>query len=261
MWLTSTKPLGRRTLLLWSASSMVVVALTPHRLLAGVWDHSRKDLPLPSSPEDNELQCERYLKEAFNASDSSQHTEAEAYFKAAIQVAEQFGEHDRRYLRSLRALSLFYSGRARHEDAERVSRKILALAEQCPESCGEGLRGALYWLAIDCKNQGKYQAAEQFLSQGLAIGEATCGVPDPSLTMELEVLAFLAMTQGNYSRAQHFLEYQLTLEDKGLSLNIQSRITTLTNLAIVHTKQGRPLSAEHFRRRATMMKHELVSLA
>jgi uncharacterized protein HemY len=77
--------------------------------------------------------------------------------------------------------------------------------------------------------------------------------------MELEVLAFLAMTQGNYSRAQHFLEYQLTLEDKGLSLNIQSRITTLTNLAIVHAKQGQPSSAEHFRRRATMMKHELVS--
>ena len=69
-------------------------------------------------------------------------------------------------------------------------------------------------LAMLSYEQGKYEQAEQFWKQSLAILEKTLGLKHPACAETLNDLAVLYFAQGLYRKAQSFCQRALSISEK-----------------------------------------------
>ena len=138
---------------------------------------------------------------------------AEAHFRAAIEAARAFGEHDSRLGHSATDLAwtLYYQGR--YSEAEPFATQGLKIREAAQGERPE-LAEALDAVAVIQHARGRYAESEAARKRSIAIFEQTRGKNDPDVASSLNSLAALYITLGRFSEAEPVLRRAVSIWEK-----------------------------------------------
>jgi tetratricopeptide (TPR) repeat protein len=180
---------------------------------------------------------------------AGRYPEAERLLKRAVELAEPFGESDRRLADSRLLLGGVYLRTSRLTEAEDMYKKVLPVYEKSdgPESTVVGI--LLDNLAQVYDAQGKLAEGERLHNQSLVILEKTLGPNSVDFAMNLANLSGVYHRQRKYDKAEELLKRAISIEEK-LPGAEKQLATSLDNLASVYYEQDRLADAEPIRRRA-----------
>ena len=148
-----------------------------------------------------ESSWEMSMDAATEAYQQARYTEAEKFFLAALEEADNFGPQDPRLVPSLNGLASVYRTQGKHAEAEPLFKRSLAIREEAlgPEHFDVAL--GLHNLALTYDSQGKYAEAEPLYKRALAIGEKALGPEHPYLAAGLEDYAALLQKMNREAEA------------------------------------------------------------
>jgi tetratricopeptide (TPR) repeat protein len=114
---------------------------------------------------------ETRLAAAGAAQEEGKYSAAEAQLRAALTIAQGFGEHDPRLLVSLNRLAHLYYAQGKYTKAEPLYRRALSLAEKASATDNADLETSLSNLAAVYDALGRYSEAAPFHRRALALRE------------------------------------------------------------------------------------------
>jgi tetratricopeptide (TPR) repeat protein len=198
-------------------------------------------LPAQTAPEqsatlewDSRFQCGQ---QHYQRAELSQ---AEACYRSALVIAEQFASGDFRRGTALRHLGMVLLEQGRISDAEQaISRSVEAYRECRAKDCAQGFAGALFNLANLYLQQNRRFEAERLLREALV--QQTRGGADPAdIAALLESLGWLELNRGRPGAAESYFRRALALigNVEGLDQN-RGKLYTSLSFALLELKRAR----------------------
>ncbi|HEY9870795.1 MAG TPA: serine/threonine-protein kinase, partial [Candidatus Obscuribacterales bacterium] len=197
----------------------------------------------------NELTWMQYEREGQTLLDQGNYAEAEKKLRAAVELAEQFGETDSRLSTSLEMLANLYREQNRDGEADEIGERIARIAEQHPE----------HEVRREASN------LNQLVDLTLTLVPKVLHKEDwasyKKLTHKLSHLANLCIEQKEYARAEELLKKELEIESKTRGERTAEVALTLTNLAsLYHINQGKYDKAEPLYKKALEIRIQVFGL-
>ncbi|MGB0386624.1 MAG: tetratricopeptide repeat protein [Ardenticatenaceae bacterium] len=173
------------------------------------------------------------------ASHKGNYTQAEAYFREGLALAQKIGER-KRISDLLSGLGLVAKNRGEHQQAEAYYQKALVLGREIGDR--KRISALLARLGVLADNFGHYARAEKYLLEGLKLATETGNRETKSVL--LANLGLVANRRQNYEQAEEYLLEGLTLARKiGHSVNI---ISLLSNLGLVTRRRSKFKEAKEY---------------
>lgn len=154
-----------------------------------------------------------------------------------------------------KALQLYKDGK--YEEAEKVVRQSLEIAEKKYGAEHHRTGTSLNNLAMLYKSQGRYSDAEPLYKRSLAIFEKILGKEHLGIAICLNNLASLYQLQGKYADAEPLFKRALEIREKIQGKEHPDTVAGLDNLASIYKLQGKYSSAEPLYRRALEINEKL----
>jgi tetratricopeptide (TPR) repeat protein len=171
--------------------------------------------------------------------------EAEKWFKACLQMAEQrCGADHPGTATSLNNLANLYNAMGRYAEAEPLYVRSLSIREQQLGAEHPDMANSLNNLAELYRAMGRYQSAEPLLVRSLSINEQQLGGDHPHTALSLNNLAELYRMMGHYEEAEPLLVRSLSIYEQQLGAEHPDTAGSLNNLALVYDVMGRYPEAE-----------------
>jgi tetratricopeptide (TPR) repeat protein len=176
--------------------------------------------------------------------------------KVEADLKARFGVNHPNYADALSGLAMVYASQGKHEDAEALFKRALAIREKALGAGHPDVAHALNALAIVYEKQGRYGDAEAHYKRALAIDEKALDPSHPDVSQILNNLAVVYRLQGKYGDAEALYKRALALREKALGTNHPDVAQTLNNLANLYATQGRYEDAEAFFKRVLAIQQE-----
>jgi tetratricopeptide (TPR) repeat protein len=176
--------------------------------------------------------------------------EAEEYFAAAVELAEELGTGDLRFARSLDDLAAFYRLVERHADSVVLFERVLAI-QALELGLDHSLIGeTLNNLAESYRMQQMFDLAEPFYLRALGNIQVSLGPEHPTVGIILNNLALLYQAQNDHARAQPMYLQSLAIMEQVLDSDDPTIVPTLVNLGRAYHAQSNYGEAGRTYRRA-----------
>jgi tetratricopeptide (TPR) repeat protein len=188
------------------------------------------------------------LRQAQTARFQNRMNEAEHYFQQAAEEAEKLPPGDPRQLDTLEQLAGIYMQEGRPEDAERVRRHALALAEMGGGPDSPQVADALRSLAIG-NTFHNLPAAQEYAERALGIREKTPGSANPGLLDAIDLLANIYSRTKQYAKAEPLYNRVVALTVQAHGPDDSSLLVPLDHLGAFYSKTGQFEKAEEAYRR------------
>jgi len=146
----------------------------------------------------------------------------------------------------------------RYDKAERLTKRLLGLAEKRLGKNHETTAIALNLLAVVYAAQGRTPKVEPLYKRSLAILEKALGPDHPDVAVTLHNLAELHRKQGRYAKAAPLHERSLAIREKALRPDHPHLADSLNNLALVYHAQDRYAEAEPLHKRSLAIRKKLL---
>src|SRR6266566_4450701 len=108
--------------------------------------------------------------------------------------------------------------------------------------------------------RGRYDQADSFLHQALAVREQVLGPDHPASATSLNDLAELHQAQGKYEEAEPLYQRALAMRESVLGPEHPDTALSLNNLAVLYADQGKYRQAEALSRRALAIKEQVLGV-
>ncbi|NJR31678.1 MAG: tetratricopeptide repeat protein [Chamaesiphon sp. CSU_1_12] len=168
---------------------------------------------------------------------------AEDYFKRAIDIQTKLKQQEA-LATSLNDLGALYESMGRHNEAEPLCVRSLAINEKQVGANSLNTAISLNNLASLYKSMGKYSQAEPLYMRSLAIKKQQFGENHPATALSLNNLAGLYESIGRYSEAELLYLQALDIYEQQLGANYPNTANILNNLALLYQLTGRYAEAE-----------------
>ena len=195
----------------------------------------------------DDLRWQDHMDTAEAAYEQGSQAEAEAEYRAAIEVAEGFREPDARLAESLERLGQVYDDGGRYAEAEPLLLSALAIRETAQGPDHADTAATLDRLARLYDELGKYQAGIPYAERAVAIFERLYGPDHAEVASKLHTLAWLECQLGRYREAEPLYQRALAIQEKTLGPDDPSTGAIVSGLGLVSFRLGRLADAEpHF---------------
>jgi nephrocystin-3 len=156
------------------------------------------------------------------------------------------------------ATASFLRLNARHDGAEPLYRRALAIREKVLGPEHPDTASSLYNLAWLLRDKGDYDGAEPLYRRGLAIWEKVLGAEHPSTSASLNNLAWLLENKGDYDGAERLHRRALAIYEKVLGPEHPNTAHSLDNLGVVLERKGDYDEAETLHRKALTIREKVL---
>jgi CHAT domain-containing protein/Tfp pilus assembly protein PilF len=171
-------------------------------------------------------------------------------------VRARYGTAHPNYAIALETLARVYRAQSRHDEAEALYRRTLAIREKAHGPEHPDVARTLYDLAVVYENQSKHGEAETLFRRALAIRERALGQDHPEMPRTLHDLALVLKNLGKYAEAADLLQRTLAIREKALGRDHPDLGPILNNLAVVYDFQGKYRDAvELYRRKLAIVEN------
>ncbi|WP_158812690.1 tetratricopeptide repeat protein [Methylocapsa sp. S129] len=147
-------------------------------------------------------------------------------------------------------LDIFFSAKAQYSEAERVSRRALAIDEASYGSDHPHVALNLNNLAGLLRATNRFAEAEPLFRRALAIFEASCGPDHPDVALSLNNLAQLLSDTNRLAEAEPLMRRSLAIDEASYEPNHPRVAIRLSNLAELFRDTNRLAEAEPLMRRS-----------
>jgi tetratricopeptide (TPR) repeat protein len=127
---------------------------------------------------------------------------AVVHYRAAMEAAKAFGEHDSRFGKCATNLAWALYHLGRYSEAEPLAKRNLTIQEKAVGEWHPDFAEALDAIAVIHLARGDYRQAEVLRKRSIVIFEKTRGKNDPDLAASLNSLAALYRSLGRYPEAE-----------------------------------------------------------
>jgi len=156
--------------------------------------------------------------------------ESEKSFKAAIEIAENFGGNDLRLARSLHGLGAVYKDRFRFAEAEPLPAR--AVDEKAFGAGSAEVARDILGMGDLHNGQDHWEQAEQNYRQALGIQEKTVGPGHPMTATTVQRIASLKRRQKKFAEAEELYRRCIAMREKALGPEHFETIFTVHGLAL-----------------------------
>lgn len=193
---------------------------------------------------------DRHSNAGKDAAKSGNLTQAEAYLRNALKMAEEFSPGDTRLPATLRDLADVYAAAGKDEQAIPLLLRALNFYKQFrgpedPDVAESSNRLAEVYLL-----EGKYAEAEPLLKKALDIFEKNLGSQDSYIARTCHNLGFDYMKQGKFAEAEPYFLRALTLREKSLGANDPEVGKTMLAYAELLRSTNRAVEADQMEKKA-----------
>lgn len=173
------------------------------------------------------------LKRALEALKNSQHAEAEALQRKAVDLLRQTAPGEARISRALEGLAGIHFVQGKFELAANEYQAVLQFDEERLPEDGRVVWRVLYWLGMSRFKHQNYEAAETNLRRALSVAET---LPNNALDLAASVyqLGFVLYFVGKYQAAEPYLLRALSLYESSKGLEDPCTIEALTRIALTY---------------------------
>ena len=140
----------------------------------------------------NEATCHRGL---------TNYAKAAALAERAVKICEEVDEHSSSFHEYLNELGLIYCAQGRHQDAERIFLRVLAMVDKTLGPSHSAAATAHNNLALVYEAKAEYQAAEREYRRAADICRLCVGEDHPDYLLKLHNLAHTSVYQGRHDEA------------------------------------------------------------
>jgi tetratricopeptide (TPR) repeat protein len=176
-------------------------------------------------------------------------SEAEACYRSALVIAEQFAGGDFRRGATLRDLGVVLLEQGRISEAEQaISRSVEVYRECRAKDCGQGFVGALFNLANLYMQQNRRFEAERLLREAL-VQQTRAGPDAADIAAILECLGWVELNRGRPGAAESYFRRALALIGNVDGLD-QDRGRLYTSLSFAMLESNRARDATEAARQA-----------
>ena len=212
----------------------------------------------PAVPNDDS-QWKQYLQSADEANEHGSTQLAGTHYAKALAIAEQFGEHDPRFVVTLHKLGNFYLYRAPSSAASYFKRS-LTLMETLPRDQVLDLDLALEngLLCEALINQGKFADAEPYAKRKLALQESLLHEDDPALFQSLMRMADCELGQLHYAQAIPFLKRAIEIARARKYATLGNHLLVLARTEVYNLEFSK---ADDYKQQAIALKNSCVPSA
>ena len=159
---------------------------------------------------------ENYKAEGKTAVERGQYAEAENFFHAAIEQAEQVGSFNPRLADSLNELAILYAKQHKYAQAELLFQRSLGVSVAALGSGHPDVAIVLKNIGILKASQRQYAEADLLLSQSLSLTNRVLGHEHPIAAVTMRTIAVSQAIQGHYGEAERFNRRSLEIGEKTL---------------------------------------------
>jgi tetratricopeptide (TPR) repeat protein len=159
---------------------------------------------------------ENYKAEGKTAVERGQYAEAENFFHAAIEQAEQVGSFNPRLADSLNELAILYAKQHKYAQAELMFQRSLGVSVAALGSDHPDVAIVLKNIGIMKASQRQYAEADLLLSQSLSLARRVLGHEHPIVAVTMRTIAVFQAIQGHYGEAERFIRRSLEIGEKVL---------------------------------------------
>jgi tetratricopeptide (TPR) repeat protein len=182
--------------------------------------------------------------------------EAERAYRAALQMAEQWGPDDERMVTSLWKLGQSLHAQKQHPEGEQLRRRALELQEARLGPDDRQVADLLYGLALDYSNMRKPAEGVPLMERALAITEQVYGSDHEEAAKCLAGLGVLFNNARRLPEAAAVLRRALTIYERGGERHDSRAADTLEQLARLVVRDGQLGEAEALYQRALTLREQ-----
>jgi tetratricopeptide (TPR) repeat protein len=159
---------------------------------------------------------ENYKAEGKTAVERGQYGEAENFFYAAIEQAEQVGSLNPCLAGRLNELGILYAKQHKDAQAELLFLRSLGVSVAALGSDHPDVAIILKNIGILRASQRQYAEADLLLSQSLSLTNRVLGHEHPIAAVTMRTIAVFQVIQGHYGEAERFIRRSLEISEKTL---------------------------------------------
>jgi len=159
---------------------------------------------------------ENYEAEGNTAVERGQYVEAENFFHAAIEQAEQIGSLNPRLAGNLNELGILYAKQHKYAQAESMFQRSLGLSVAALGSDHPDVAIVLKNIGILKASQRQYAEADLLLSRSLSLTNKVLGQEHPIVADTMRTIALCQIIQGQYREAERFIRRSIEISEKTL---------------------------------------------
>jgi len=159
---------------------------------------------------------QNYKAEGKTAVERGQYVEAENFFHAAIEQAEQIGSLNPRLAGSLNELGILYAKQHKYAQAELMFQRSLGVSVAALGSDHPDVAIILKNIGILKASQRQYAEADLLLSQSLSLTNRVLGHEHPTAAVTMRTIALFQASQGHYGEAERLIRRSLEISEKTL---------------------------------------------
>ena len=159
---------------------------------------------------------EHYKTEGKIAVKRGQYGEAENFFHAAIEQAEQIGSFNPCLVDSLNELGVLYAKQHKYAQAESMFHRSLGVSVAALGSDHPDVAIILRNIGILKASQRQYAEAELLLNQSLSLTHRVLGHEHPIAAGTMRTCAVFYAIQGHYGEAERFIRRSLDISQRAL---------------------------------------------
>jgi len=159
---------------------------------------------------------ENYKAEGQTAVERGQYGEAENFFHAVIEQAEQVGSLNPRLAGRLNELGILYAKQHKYAQAEPMFQRSLEVGVAALGSDHPAVAIILKNIGILKASQRQYAEADFLLSQSLSLTNRVLGHEHPIAAVTMRTIAVFQAIQGHYGNAERFIRRSLEISEKTL---------------------------------------------
>jgi tetratricopeptide (TPR) repeat protein len=145
---------------------------------------------------------EHYMAEGMQAYQNGQETDAEMFYRAALEEVQYAGPEDPRRAATLNTLAVLYHAQRKYLQAESLYQQVLQLLEHTIGPDHPTLATTLNNLAVVYEAQAKYGEAALLYQRALALMERTLGPEHVNLAAALDNYADLLRKMQRVAEAE-----------------------------------------------------------
>src|SRR5262252_9233381 len=157
--------------------------------------------PLQGSAQDT--RWEHDMAAGAQAYQNGQETQAETFYRTALEALHDTGPEDPRLAVTLNTLAVLYHTQSKYAQAEPLYQRVLKLLEQTVGPDHPTLATTLNNLAVVTEAQDKYAEAAPLYQRALALMERTLGPDHPNLAVALDNYADLLRKMQREAEAEN----------------------------------------------------------
>jgi tetratricopeptide (TPR) repeat protein len=176
--------------------------------------------------------------------------EAEALLRQAVATETRLGEGRKELATALNNLARLLEATRRHEEAEALYRRALAIDGTTRSDVDPKVANHLNNLAELHRKEGRYAEAERMFREALALNEAFFGSLHVTVARNLNNLGLLLANTGRHAESEPLLRRAIDTYTSCLGPDHPDLAAALNNLAFLYQSQKRDADAEPLFRRA-----------